>query len=296
MIKLSKRSQADLSMLLVSLIWGTNFIIVKSALSEVSPFNFIGLRFLIAFVALILLSPQSLKYFKASTWSSGFLLGLFLLLGYAFQTIGLQYTSASNAGFITGVSVVLVPIICSLLGGRWPSFRTIVTVVTASVGLYLLSFQQPSSRLALGDLLVLIGALGFAVHIVLVDVFSHKYNAVAITAIQLLFVGVLSLAAGLTFELWPGRLSAGTSSALLITAIFATALAFWVQNIMQKFSTPTRFAIVLTTEPLFAALAAWIWAGEYLTRQAWAGGGLIVLSMIISILTRKEKNLVEANV
>lgn len=291
-----KRAQAEMSMLMVSLIWGTTFVVVKNALSELGPFMFIGLRFIIAFAALALLSPGSFRFFKASTWSSGFLLGLFLLLGYAFQTIGLKYTSASKAGFITGVSVVIVPLICSLMSRRWPSFRTIVTVVTASVGIYLLSFQEPPFILARGDLLVLIGALGFALHIVFVDRYSHKHNAVAITAAQILLVGVLSLAVGSVVESWPQHLSKQAVSALLITSIFATALAFLVQNIMQKYSTPTRFAIVLTTEPLFAALTAWAWAGEYLTRQAWAGGGLIVLSMIISILTRREKNLVEANV
>ncbi|MEN6391035.1 MAG: DMT family transporter [Syntrophomonas sp.] len=296
MINWGKRAQAEMSMLMVSLIWGTTFVVVKIVLSEIGPFIFIGLRFVIAFAALSLLSPGSLRFFKASTWSSGFLLGFFLLLGYAFQTIGLKYTSASNAGFITGVSVVIVPIICSLIGRRWPSFRTIVTVVTAVAGLYLLFFQQPPFTLARGDLLVLVGAFGFALHIVFVDLYSHKHNAVAITAIQILLVGVFSLAVGSVVESWPRQLSHQAIGALLITSIFATALAFWVQNIMQKYSTSTRFAIVLTTEPLFAALAAWAWAGEHLTRQAWAGGGLIVLSMIISILTRREKNLVEANV
>ncbi|MEN6391702.1 MAG: DMT family transporter [Syntrophomonas sp.] len=291
-----RRAQAEMSMLMVSLIWGTTFVVVKNALSELGPFIFIGLRFIIAFFALVILSPGSLRSFKISTWSSGFLLGFFLLLGYAFQTTGLKYTSASNAGFITGVSVVMVPIICSLMGRSWPSFRTIVTVATAVAGLFLLSFQQPAFNLSRGDLLVLIGALGFALHIVFVDLYSHKHNPVAITAVQILLVGALSLAVGAVVEPWPRHLSQETVSALLITSILATALAFLVQNIMQKYSTPTRFAIVLTTEPLFAALAAWAWAGEYLTRQAWAGGGLIVLSMIISILTRREKNLVEANV
>lgn len=291
-----KRAQAETSMLMVSLIWGTTFIVVKNALNEIGPLIFIGLRFLIAFAALVFLSPGSLRFFKASTWSSGFLLGFFLLLGYAFQTIGLKYTSASNAGFITGVSVVIVPIICSLMGRRWPPFRTVVTVATAVAGLYLLSFQQPPFTLSRGDLLVLIGAFGFALHIVFVDLYSHKHNAVAITAVQILLVGAFSLAVGSVVEPWPRHLSDRAISALLITSIFATALAFLVQNIMQKYSTPTRFAIVLTTEPLFAALAAWAWAGEYLTSEAWAGGGLIVLSMIISILTRREKNMVEANV
>lgn len=296
MTKFSTRSKAELSMLAVAFIWGTTFVVVKDALKDIGPFLFLGLRFIIAFAALAFLMPGEMRKVKPSTLGFGALIGLFLLVGYVNQTVGLKYTTASNAGFITGVSVVLVPIIYAFFNRCWPSFRTIVTVVTATVGLYLLSFQDGTIKLALGDFLVLICAFGFAFHIVFVDRYSHQHNPVAITGIQILFVGVVCFVIGLIIEPHPVHLSPRAVSAILVTSIFATSLAFFVQNIMQKYSTPTRFAIVLTTEPVFAAITAYFWAGEILTRQAICGGALIILSMLISILTRKEKNMIEANV
>lgn len=296
MFRLNKRWQSDISMLVVSLIWGTTFVVVKDALNDIGPFWFIGLRFIIAFFTLAIVTRLGFRSIGSATWYSGAVLGLFLFIGYASQTIGLKYTTATNAGFITGVSVVLVPIIYSILTRHWPAFSTIVTVATAITGLFLLSFQYSYTRLASGDLLIMICALGFSLHIVYVDRYSHKHNPVAITAVQILLVGILSIIIGMALEPWPVVFTYRAGAAIVVTSIFATALAFLVQNFMQKYSTPTRFAIVLTTEPIFTALTAYIWAGETLSRQGLAGGGIIILSMIISILTRKEKNLVEANV
>lgn len=296
MNRFSKRTRAEISMLVVAFIWGTTFVVVKDALKDIGPFLFLGLRFILAFIALALMSFDNIRKLRPATLLSGALLGFFLFIGYVNQTVGLKYTTASNAGFITGFSVILVPIIYCLINRCWPSFRTIVTVVTATAGLYLLSFPDHAMTLARGDLLVLICAFGFAFHIVFVDRYSHQHNAVAITGVQILFTGVLCLTIGLIVEPWPVHFSSRALLAIAVTAIFATALAFLAQNYLQKFSTPTRFAIVLTTEPVFAALTGYFLAGEIMSRQGIVGGGLIVLSMLISVLTRREKNLIEANV
>lgn len=293
---LNKRLQAELSMVLVACIWGTTFVIVKNALAEIGPFLFLGIRFVAAFIILAILSFSNIRRINWSTLGYGCLLGIFLLVGYTFQTVGLKYTTSSNAGFITGISVVLVPIIYAVLKRSWPELRTIITVVLATMGLFLLSFQTNSFALSYGDFLVLICAFGFAFHIVFVDRYSHKHNPVAITGIQVLFVGVACMLIGLNCEPWPQRFSANLVSAFFITSVFATSLAFLLQNAMQKYSTPTRFAIVLTTEPIFAAIAGYCWAGEILSKRAMAGAALILVSMLVSILTRKVKNLVEANV
>lgn len=289
MSKMSKRSKAELSMVIVACIWGATFVLVKNALNDIGPFLFLGLRFILAFFILVALAWSSFKKTRLATVGYGCLLGFFLFIGYVFQTVGLKYTSSSHAGFITGISVVLVPIIYAFMHRRLPELRVIITVVLAAAGLFLLSIQDDSFRLSFGDLLVLICAFGFAFHIVFVDRYSFRHNAVAITAIQILFVGVLSLAIGLIADPWPGILSARLIGALLITSVFATSLAFLLQNAMQKYSTPTRFAIVLATEPVFAALAGAIWAGERLSQRGLIGAALILVSMLISILTRKAK-------
>ncbi|MEN6350598.1 MAG: DMT family transporter [Syntrophomonas sp.] len=296
MITTSKRMKAEISMMMVACIWGTTFVIVKNALAEIGPYLFLGVRFIMAFLVLAILSFPNIKKVNWSTLKYGCLLGLLLMIGYTFQTVGLKYTTSSNAGFITGISVVLVPIIYALQTKTWPGLRTTVTVLIASAGMYLLSFQDNNFNLSYGDLLVLICAFGFALHIVFVDRYSHQHNPVAITGIQILFVGIASLIIGLFKESWPSHFSPNLLSAFFITSVFATSLAFLLQNALQKFSTPTRFAIVLTTEPVFAAIAGYLWAHEMLSNRALTGAGLILLSMLISILTRKSKNIVEANV
>src|SRR5665647_374134 len=280
------RSRADLCMILVACIWGTTFVIVKNALADIGPFLFLGIRFILAFLVLASLSYKDIIKIRRSTLGSGVLLGFFLFIGYVFQTLGLQYTTSSNAGFITGVSVVLVPIIYSLLHKKKPSFITTITVIIAALGLYLISVPLGSFTLTYGDLLVLVCAFGFAFHIIYVDRYSHQHNALAITGVQILFVGLLCMAIGLIIEPIPARITFNAMFAIIVTAVFATAMAFLLQNYLQKYSTPTRFAIVLTTEPVFAALAGYWWAGEHLTRLGLIGATLILLAMLLSILLK----------
>lgn len=292
MSNFSKRSQAELAILLVAIIWGITFVVVKEALSDIGPFLFLAIRFIIAFFVLALLSFHNIRQIRKTTVLAGCLLGFFLFIGYIFQTVGLKYTTSSHAGFITGVSVVLVPIIYAIINRTWPTLKTAFTVMLAITGLFFMSVPDNSFTLAYGDFLVLICAFGFALHIVFVDRYSHKHNPVAITGVQILFVGLVCLVMGLFIEPIPKSLSANTIVAIFITAVFATALAFLIQNALQKYSTPSRFAIVLTTEPVFAALAGYLWANEVFSIRTLIGAGLILLSMLISILVRKPKNLV----
>jgi drug/metabolite transporter (DMT)-like permease len=282
------RAWADLSMVFVACIWGVTFVIVKNALADIGPFLFVGLRFLLAFLLLAALSYKDIPKIRFSTLTTGSLLGFFLCIGYSFQTLGLKYTTSSNAGFITGVSVVLVPVIYALINKKKPGLITSLTVIMAAMGLFFISFPSGSFNLNYGDMLVLICAFGFAMHIITVDLYSHKHSAVAITAVQILFVGLVCFIIGLIVEPIPPFLSSNALSAIIITAVFATALAFLVQNYMQRFSTPTRFAVVLTTEPVFAALAGYWWAGEHLGPLGLIGAGLILLAMLISTIFNKS--------
>jgi drug/metabolite transporter (DMT)-like permease len=284
-----KRTQAELSMLLVAIVWGSTFVLVKNSLAEIGPFLFLGIRFTMAFLLLAVLSWKKIKSAPISTLSSGCFLGVFLAIGYIFQTVGLKYTTSSNAGFITGLSVVLVPIIYAVMNRIKPGLSTILTVLLAFSGLFLLSFKDWHTSLSYGDMLVLICAFGFAFHVIFVDRISYRHSATAITSIQLLFVGVLCMLIGIIFEPWPAHFSSSLIAALFITSVFATALAFLLQNAMQKYSTPTRFAVILTTEPVFAALAGHYWANEVFSQRALLGAVLILVAMLISIFSRKNK-------
>lgn len=282
------RMWADLSMVFVACIWGVTFVIVKNALADIGPFLFVGLRFLLAFLVLAALSYKDILKIRLSILTTGSLLGFFLCIGYAFQTLGLKYTSSSNAGFITGVSVVLVPIIYALINKEKPGLLTSLTVIMAAIGLFFISVPPGTFTLSYGDLLVLAGAFGFAMHIIYVDLYSHKHSAIAITAVQIFFVGLVCSIAGLIMEPVPPYLSYNTLFAIIITAVFATAMAFLLQNYLQKFSTPTRFAVVLTAEPVFAALAGYLWAGDHLGRTGLIGAGMILVAMLISTIFNKS--------
>lgn len=282
------RTRADSSMLMVAFIWGITFVIVKNALADIGPLLFVGIRFTLAFLVLAAISFRDVIKISRATVSDGCLLGLFLFIGYGFQTLGLQYTTSSNAGFITGVSVVLVPIIYALLYRKRPAAKTVFTIIIAAIGLFLISVPLDTFTLSYGDLLVLVGAFGFALHIIYVDYHSYKHNALAITGVQILFVGLLCLAIGLVTEPIPPRITFNAMFAIIVTAVLATSLSFLLQNYMQQYSTPTRFAIVLASEPVFAALAGYVWAGERLTRLALVGAALILAAMLISIIFKKD--------
>jgi drug/metabolite transporter (DMT)-like permease len=247
----------------------------------------VGIRFLLAFLVLAVCSRKNLQQIQMNTVKDGCLLGLFLFIGYVFQTVGLQFTSSSNCAFITGLSVVLVPVIYSFMNRKLPHLPTNLTVLMAAIGLFLLSVQGASFKLAYGDLVVLICAFGFALHIVFVDRVSHKHNPVAISAVQILFVGLLCIMIGLLTEPIPKSFSFNTLMAIVITSVLATALAFLLQNALQKYSTPTSFAVVLTGEPVFAAITGYFFAGEILSQRGIIGALFILGAMLISILVPK---------
>ncbi|HHW61876.1 MAG TPA: DMT family transporter [Syntrophomonadaceae bacterium] len=284
-----RQTQAELGMLLVAFIWGITFVLVKNALADIGPYLFLGVRFILAFIILAVISNDTIKMLTLPTLRDGAWLGFFLLIGYGFQTVGLQYTTAANAGFITGLSVVLVPLLYAALNRTLPTTATMGTVILAAAGLYLLSVPAGSFQLAYGDLLVLVCACAFACHIVFVDRLSHQHHSSAITGVQILFVGIVCLLLGLLYEPFPAVWTKNALVAIFITAVFATTLAFLLQNSLQHYSTPTRIAIILTAEPVFAAMAGYLWAGETFDLRSIIGAGLILLAMLLSVLTQRHR-------
>ena len=208
-------------------------------------------------------------------------LGCFLFSGYAWQTVGLQYTTASNAGFITGLSVVIVPILVTLTTRKLPRPGLIVGVLFALVGLAFLSLGD-RLQLNKGDLMVLICALSFALHIFFVGRYAPQTNATVLASVQVLTVSILS---GITSIFLPQPIlhfSSNVWVALLVTAIPATSMAFFIQSKMQQFTSPTHTALIFTMEPVFAAISAFLFAGEILTSRGLLGASLVLLGMLIA--------------
>ncbi|WP_409251116.1 DMT family transporter [Bacillus sp. SCS-153A] len=288
----NKRWAADFSLLTVAFIWGATFVIIQNAISFMSPFAFNTVRFFLAGVSLLLLlllKEKGRTRFSLRNVLPGILLGFFLFLGYAFQTFGLLYTTPAKAGFITGLSVVLVPFLAFLMMKQKPVPASIAGALFAALGLYLLAAGHTQS-VNLGDLLVMICALGFAFHIIFTDKYTKFTTALHLTIVQILTVAVLSFVSMLLFEDWQSSISLSTLlqievlTALFITALLATSAAYLIQTAAQKYTTPARVAVILAMEPVFAALFSYIWVGEELTALAITGCLFIFAGMLLTEL------------
>lgn len=284
---------ADISLLFVTFIWGTTFVLVQNAIDLLEPFSFNGIRFLAAAVMLLLwlfiFERKQLVFFNLKMLFSGVFIGFWLFLGYATQTIGLLYTTTSKAGFITGLSVIFVPLFSMFLLKQFPSRNAVIGVSIATIGLFLLTMTDVSS-LNIGDGFVFICAISFALQIIFTGKFSSKYPTLLLTVIQISTVAVLSILSSFLFEDWRKSLnpeillSQDVLIALIITSVFATALAFLIQTNFQKYTTATRVALIFAMEPVFAAITGYYWADERLSFSALFGCLLIFAGMIFAEL------------
>ncbi|MGG1674732.1 DMT family transporter [Neobacillus sp. NRS-1170] len=288
---MKKPIYADLSLLLVTLIWGTTFVLVQNAIDFIAPFAFNGIRFFIAaillIICLLIFERKQLQFLNFKLIKSGVFIGFWLFLGYVTQTIGLLYTTTSKAGFITGLSVVLVPLFSMFLLKQMPSRNAVLGVITATLGLFMLTMTDVSS-LTIGDGFVFICAISFAMHIIFTGKFSSKYPSLLLTVIQITTVAVLSIISSFLFEDWQksfnmtSLLSNSVILALIITSVFATAMAFFIQTNFQKYTSATRVALIFAMEPVFAAIAGYLWADERLSVSALFGCILIFMGMIFA--------------
>ncbi len=278
-----KQLYADLSLLAVVIVWGYTFVAIKNALSSVSPFNFIFIRFIISFSLLLFIFIKRLRRLTVRTAGAGAVIGTFLYLAYVFQTEGLQYTTASNAGFITGFSVVLVPVFSSLILKKKPSVESIAGVSLAVAGLGLLSYNGVTV-INRGDILVFFCALAVACHILSTGYYASKHDTVLLTVAQIGTVTVLSCISAF-FSGEVGIPSGKTVwSALIVCSLFATVGAYLVQTYMQRFTSSTHTALIFSGEPVFAGIFGYFLLGEKLGPVSVAGCFLILAGMIVSEL------------
>ena len=285
---------AEFMLVTVTLFWGATFPIVKEAIELLPVMAFLWIRFALAAVVLGLLAGRSgFATLDRQGWLKGVLLGTLLFSSYLFQSFGLERTSSANAGFLTGLNVVWVPLLAGPLLKKPAAFGAKIGVTIALSGLVLLTWHTPWS-LNPGDVLVLICSLFVAFHILGLDRFTAGYDARALTFVQIATMAVLGCVGSLIFEpvSWPREWPTSLISAFLITAILATAYAFWAMTRYQRLTTPTRAALIYTLEPVWAAIfSVWL-LSEELTSMAWAGGFLIVAGMVFAevwpILTRKK--------
>ncbi len=294
--KLYKKYLSEIALMLATIIWGGTFVIVKNSLDHISPMFFIGIRFLIA--ALILL-PFAYKYLpeidKKSLKRSA-ILGTLLFLGFAFQTAGLKFTSATKSGFITGSVVIFVPIFQLLIEKRKPTLGSITGSIIVITGLIFLSSNDTSlgnflnelgSSFNFGDALTLICAVFFAMQIVYMDYASKRVKFWILMIIQIAVTSAFGFFSAGIFEIINiEKISFSFTNELIIglayTAILATVVTFGIQTKFQKEVSPAKAGIIFSFEPLFAALFAYIILSERISNFGIIGGILIFSGLIIS--------------
>ncbi|MDI7276842.1 MAG: DMT family transporter, partial [Anaerolineae bacterium] len=273
-MSLRRRLAADLALLAVTAIWGSTFVLVKGAVALYPVLPFLAVRFGVAALALAPAAIAGRPAVHRSDLPAGVLAGGFLFAGYAFQTAGLQHTEAAKAGFITGLSVVLVPLFVAVLWRRLPSWQAVTGTVLATLGLGLLSLNADWS-IRRGDLLVLGCAFSFAGHITALGALSPGRDARLLTLVQVATVSALSGALVLAQGPFPA-VPGSVWGAAVFTGLAATAVAFLVQTAAQQFTTAGHTALIFAAEPVFAALFGVLVAGEMLSNRGWAGCGLIL--------------------
>lgn len=280
-----RRWQADLALATVALVWGTTFVVVKRALTDISTLYFLAARFSIASVCMLLLFLPSFRRAGKRAVLRGLLggavAGLFLWLGYVLQTLGLKYTTAGNSGFLTGFYIVLVPLFSAAVFRRWPQPRELIGISVATVGIALLTAPSIEHRFQLneGDLLTIACAVAFAIHLLVLGYFSQRerFEAVALGQIGCAAaLSTVSLAIEPPRATWNGNVL----FAVVLTAVFATALAFTLQTWGQQYTTATRTALIFALEPVFALATAVSFGGERLTLADVAGGTLILAGIL----------------
>jgi len=289
-VGLSRRLQADLSIIGLSAIWGCTFVVSKRALTDISPLLFITVRFVAASLPLWFLVPRGALQDSAGAvrWSAvrgGSLTGLFLFAGFACQTIGIQYTSPARSAFITSMYVIFTPILSMTLGLRRPSITSFTGAALAVTGLYFLTGAGSAGLgFGYGETLTVFAALAFSAHLLAIDHYTRRHDKRAIAFLQVGAVAVLALGPTLFVEQVRFVPTPTLFGALAITSILATAVAFFVISIVQSWTTPTRAAIIFAAEPVFAALTSWIVEGEVLTGVAMFGALLILCGVLTAEL------------
>lgn len=298
------------SLLLVSFIWGVEFVLIDLAIEKMPTHAFNMLRFLLAAASLLPLLWISRKQLEGIRWlpllGASSLLGFLLFIGFYTQTEGLRYTTVSNAGFITGLNVPLVPLLGFLLFRTKAALSVWIGVIVATSGLYLLTMGD-TLEVNQGDVLVLICAFGFASHILFTGRFVDNLPVVPLSILQLLAVAIYSgIAAWISPEpafhytdaspiTWIEQLQDPIIiSALLVAGILGTAFAVWAQSSSQQILESHKVALIFATEPVFAHLSAWFFLDEHLGSKGVIGAGLIIAAMLIAELgDRKAKVTIE---
>ena len=282
---MSRSLKAHLLLVFVTFVWGATFVSIKEALAQSTPLTFNAVRMTLAALILIAVFRKDLRNLSREVVLGGMLVGVFLWLGYEFQTPGLQYTTASKSAFLTGMSVVLVPLFLMLFWRRHVNRWSLIGVAVAFVGLYLMTIPSGDSGLTSvnrGDILTMLCAVAFAFQIIFVGRVTHKHPFAPVVTIEAATCAVLMIISAPILERPHIIFTGQVIWAILITGVLGTALGFGAQGWAQQFTPPTHTALIFSLEPVFALGTSYLVIGERLGWRAGIGAALILGGVILS--------------
>jgi drug/metabolite transporter (DMT)-like permease len=283
---LSPSRKAELSLLLLTFIWGSTFPLVKTALDFSSPLVFLLLRFGLATLVFWLIFHRYISFEEKGVLQAGIIIGIFLFFGFGFQTLGLKYTAASKSAFITGLFVVMIPPLSFVILKEKIRLLSVIGVILAVSGLFLLT-RPKGAEFNMGDLFTFFCAISFSFQVIFVQIYTKRFDFYTLTFIQILITTLLSLPFLLLFETVKLTYDSSLVLAILICAIFATAIGLYIQNRMQKETTAVKAALIYAMEPVFAAVFSYLLLSEAIGWLGILGGGLILSGMLCSELGRR---------
>ncbi len=280
--------RADALLLLAALIWGTGFVAQRLGMEAVGPMLFNGLRFTIGALVLLPWAIRAQRTMRSThrvrdSLQAGLLAGSVLFVAAGLQQVGLLWTSVANAGFITGLYVLFVPMLGLLARHRTPA-GTWSGAILAVVGLYFLSVTD-ALTVSLGDGLQLLGAVFWAVHVLVLGRYSRRVPVITLACVQFAACASLSLIAALLLEPITAGAIVAAGGALLYSGLLAVGVGYTLQVVGQRDAPAAHAAILLSLEAVFAALAGWLVLGEGLSGRGMVGCGLMMAGMLVAQLT-----------
>lgn len=278
---MNKQLQANFLIVLVALFWGSTYFLTKMAVAELEPFNLTALRFGTAFIITALFFFKRIRKADRVVIKYSIILGVLAVIAVLSMTFGVQYTTASNAGFLISLSVVMIPLISVVVLKKRIKVKLLLSVILATIGIVCLTLNEQLT-INKGDILCILCATSFAVQVLIMERIPKSADSVAIGALQLGITAVVNFILSFFLENFTVPSDLKVWGVIVILGVFCTAFCYIIQIYALKNTSAIQAGIILSLEPVFSAIFAYIFLGELLSKQGYIGAILLFISVILA--------------
>lgn len=280
---MNKHFNANILLFIITIIWGCSFILIKNESNNIEVFNFLFLRFSIAFVISGTVFYKNIIGIDKKTLNNSFKLSLLLFPAFFLMIMGIKLTTASNAGFIQGLGVVIIPIIMSIFFKENLDRKMIISIFISLIGISVLTIKDNMS-FNLGDIICLFSVIFFSLHLIYTNKVINDSEPISLGIIQFAFISIFSLIISILIENPVLPHSSSSWISILLLSVLCTAITYIIQTVVQKYTTPTHTGLILSFEPISAAVFAYIISGEVLSMQGYIGALILLSGIFISVI------------